>query len=126
ARSFESAISGRSMSRMWWRRSRRSSEASRPTVTRSTGARPWLPRGGRWRRLSPASSPELVPRVLVADPIAEAGINRLREHADVDVELRQSAAALVARIQDYDALIVRSETRVDGRVLQAGSRLQAL
>src|SRR5438477_485512 len=36
------------------------------------------------RRLSP------VPRVLVADPIAEAGIARLREHAEVDVQLKQS------------------------------------
>src|SRR5437870_12374642 len=111
---------------MWWPPSRHSNEVSRPTATRSPEAQPWPPRGGRWRRLSPASSPEPVPRVLVADPIAEAGINRLRAHADVDVELRQSAAALVARIQDYDALIVRSETRVDARVIEAGIRLKVL
>ena len=67
-----------------------------------------------------------MPRVLVADPIAEAGINRLREHADVDVELRQNPAALVARIPDYDALIVRSETRVDARVIKAGHRLKVI
>ena len=65
-------------------------------------------------------------RVLVADPIAEAGINRLREHAEVDVELKQSPAALVGRIADYDALIVRSETRVDARVIDAGSRLKVI
>jgi len=67
-----------------------------------------------------------VSRVLVADPIAEAGINRLREHAEVDVELKQSPAALVGRIADYDALIVRSETRVDARVIDAGSRLKVI
>jgi len=67
-----------------------------------------------------------VPRVLVADPIAEAGINRLREHADVDVELRQSPAALVERIEKYDALIVRSETRVDAKVIMAGTRLKVI
>lgn len=65
-------------------------------------------------------------RVLVADPIAEAGINRLRQHAEVDVELRQSSAALVARIPDYDALIVRSETRVDAGVIEAGRRLKVI
>jgi D-3-phosphoglycerate dehydrogenase len=67
-----------------------------------------------------------VPRVLVADPIAEAGISRLREHADVDVELKQSPSALLTRIPDYDALIVRSETRVDAKVIQAGSRLKVI
>jgi D-3-phosphoglycerate dehydrogenase len=67
-----------------------------------------------------------VPRVLVADPIAEAGISRLREHADVDVELKQSPSALLKRIPDYDALIVRSETRVDAKVIQAGSRLKVI
>ena len=65
-------------------------------------------------------------RVLVADPIAEAGLNRLREHADVDVELRHSPASLVARIADYDALIVRSETRVDAGVIEAGRRLKVI
>src|ERR1700674_1204285 len=72
------------------------------------------------RRLSP------VPRVLVADPIAEAGIARLREHAEVDVQLKQSPASLIARIPDYDALIVRSETRVDANVIQAGTRLKVI
>jgi len=67
-----------------------------------------------------------VPRVLVADPIAEAGLARLRNHAAVDVELKLSQAALVARIPDYDALIVRSETRVDTAVIQAGSRLKVI
>jgi D-3-phosphoglycerate dehydrogenase / 2-oxoglutarate reductase len=67
-----------------------------------------------------------VSRVLVADPIAEAGIDRLREHAEVDVELKQSPAALLARIPEYDALIVRSETRVDAPVIEAGRRLKVI
>ena len=67
-----------------------------------------------------------MPRVLVADPIAEAGIARLREHAEVDVQLKQSPASLIARIPDYDALIVRSETRVDANVIQAGTRLKVI
>ena len=67
-----------------------------------------------------------MPRVLVADPIAEAGIARLREHAEVDVQLKQSPAALAARIPEYDALIVRSETRVDANVIRAGTRLKVI
>ena len=64
--------------------------------------------------------------MLVADPIAEAGIDRLRAHAEVDVELKLSPASLIARIPDYDALIVRSETRVDARVIDAGRRLKVI
>ena len=67
-----------------------------------------------------------MPRVLVADPIADAGISRLREHAEVDIELKQSPSALMTRIPDYDALIVRSETRVDAKVIRAGNRLKVI
>ena len=67
-----------------------------------------------------------MPRVLVADPIAEAGMLRLREHAELDVRLKQSPAALLEAIADYDALIVRSETRVDERVIRAGRHLKVI
>jgi D-3-phosphoglycerate dehydrogenase len=67
-----------------------------------------------------------VPRVLVADPIAPAGIQRLEGHAQVDVRLKQSPLALVEAIPDYDALIVRSETRVDAKIIEAGARLKVI
>ena len=67
-----------------------------------------------------------MPRVLVADPIADAGIQRLREHAEVDVKLKQSPAALAEAIPDYDALIVRSETRVGEKVIAAGRHLKVI
>jgi D-3-phosphoglycerate dehydrogenase len=67
-----------------------------------------------------------VSRVLVADPIAEAGINRLRQHAEVDVHLKQSQSELIGRIGGYDALIVRSETRVGPEVVEAGTRLRVI
>src|SRR5437879_4613365 len=65
-------------------------------------------------------------RVLVADPIAEAGILRLRERAEVDVHLRQSPAQLRERIPEYEALVVRSETRVTAEVIEAGKRLRVI
>ena len=51
-------------------------------------------------------------RVLVADPIAQEGIDILRSVAEVDVRTGAAPEQLVAWIGDYDALVVRSETRV--------------
>ncbi len=65
-------------------------------------------------------------RVLVADPIAEAGISRLRKHAQVDVHLGQSPSELRQRIGEYDALVVRSETKVPAAVIEAGTRLKVI
>ena len=42
------------------------------------------------------------------------------------MRLKQSPAALVDAIADYDALIVRSETRVDERVIRAGQHLKVI
>ena len=67
-----------------------------------------------------------MPRVLIADPIAPAGVERLRPHADVDVKVKQSPAALAETIADYEALIVRSETRVDRSIVEAGKRLKVI
>jgi D-3-phosphoglycerate dehydrogenase / 2-oxoglutarate reductase len=66
------------------------------------------------------------PRILVSDPLAEDGLARLREHADVEVRTKLPEADLVAAIGDFDALIVRSETRVTAPVLQAASRLRVV
>ncbi len=67
-----------------------------------------------------------MPRVLVADPIAEEGISRLGEHAEVDVQLKLAPPVLRERILDYDALVVRSETRVSADIIEAGRRLRVI
>ncbi|MEP6755060.1 MAG: phosphoglycerate dehydrogenase [Chthonomonadales bacterium] len=67
-----------------------------------------------------------MPRILVSDPIAESGIERLRLAGDVDVKLGLSPAELVTVIGDYDALAVRSETKVTSDVLMAASRLRII
>ncbi len=66
------------------------------------------------------------PRILVADPLAEEGVRRLREHGQVDVRTGLSEEALAATIGEYDALIVRSGTRVTRRVLEAARRLKVI
>ena len=65
-------------------------------------------------------------KVLVADPVAEEGIEALRAHADVDVKTGMSRDELIAVIGDYDALVVRSETKVTAEVIAAGKRLQII
>ena len=65
-------------------------------------------------------------RVLVSDPVAEQGVAILRESASVDVKTGQAPEALIAAIGDYDALVVRSETKVTAEVIAAGRRLQVI
>lgn len=66
------------------------------------------------------------PRVLVAERIAESGIERLRAVADVDVAIGLDRGELLARLPEYDALVVRSATRVDAEALAAGTRLRVV
>ncbi|MCW5883196.1 MAG: phosphoglycerate dehydrogenase, partial [Anaerolineae bacterium] len=65
-------------------------------------------------------------RVLVADSIDAEGVALLREHADVDVRLKLSEAELIVLIPGYDALVVRSETQVTARVIEAAERLRVV
>ncbi|GAC1338130.1 MAG: phosphoglycerate dehydrogenase [Candidatus Dormibacteria bacterium] len=66
------------------------------------------------------------PRILVADQIAADGVERLRGAGQVDVITGQSAAELVARIGDYEALVVRSETKVTAEVFAAATKLRVV
>ncbi|HHV78706.1 MAG TPA: phosphoglycerate dehydrogenase [Firmicutes bacterium] len=65
-------------------------------------------------------------RILVADPISEQGIERLRQSAQVDVATKLKESELVEKIRSYDALIVRSETKVTQKVLEAGRSLKVV
>jgi D-3-phosphoglycerate dehydrogenase / 2-oxoglutarate reductase len=67
-----------------------------------------------------------LPRILVADALTEAGIERLRRAGDVTVATGLSEAELIARIPEFDALVVRSETKVTAGVLGAGLRLRVV
>ncbi|GAC1330626.1 MAG: phosphoglycerate dehydrogenase [Candidatus Dormibacteria bacterium] len=65
-------------------------------------------------------------RVLVADPIADDGVADLRQHFDVDVITGQGPEELLARIGDYDALVVRSETKVKAEHIAAAKRMKII
>jgi D-3-phosphoglycerate dehydrogenase / 2-oxoglutarate reductase len=65
-------------------------------------------------------------RILVAEPIAPEGIALLRAHHEVDERPGLTAAELCASLADYDALVVRSQVKVDAGVIAAGTRLQVI
>ncbi|MCB2222666.1 MAG: phosphoglycerate dehydrogenase [Actinobacteria bacterium] len=65
-------------------------------------------------------------RIVVAETIAEAGIEVLRAHAEVDLAIGVSRGELLERLAGADALVVRSATRVDAEVFAAAPRLKAV
>jgi D-3-phosphoglycerate dehydrogenase len=62
-------------------------------------------------------------RILVAEPLAREGIDLLRAHHEVDERIGLSREELRAILPDYDALVVRSQVKVDAELVAAGSRL---
>ncbi|MBC7970527.1 MAG: phosphoglycerate dehydrogenase [Verrucomicrobia bacterium] len=67
-----------------------------------------------------------MPKVLVSDPIDQVGIDILSQVAQVDVKTDLSPDDLIKIIPDYDALMIRSGTRVTQAVIAAGNRLQII
>jgi D-3-phosphoglycerate dehydrogenase len=65
-------------------------------------------------------------RVLVTEPLSEAGLTRLRGHVEVDVRADMSRAELERVVADYDALVVRSATRVDAGVIERAEKLKVI
>ncbi len=65
--------------------------------------------------------------VLISDPLAEAGLNLLREAGlYVDVRTGLTPDELIAIIPDYDALIIRSGTKVTAEVIRAAANLKVI
>ncbi len=67
-------------------------------------------------------------KILVADPIHEDGRKLLAQNPNfrVDVATGLDEAGLIARIPDYDALIVRSKSQVTRAVITAGALLKVV
>ena len=65
-------------------------------------------------------------KVLVADPIADEGIDILRSYAQVDIKLGLKSEEIISTIGDYEALVVRSQTQVSAKVIEAGEKLQVI
>lgn len=67
-------------------------------------------------------------RVLVSDPISEKGVELLNAHPDItaDFKVGLSPEELLSIIGEYDALIVRSQTKVTPEIFAAATKLKAV
>jgi D-3-phosphoglycerate dehydrogenase len=63
------------------------------------------------------------PRVLVREPIADAGLELLRERFDVDVDANGDLSATIGA---YDAIVIRSATKLTADVLERAERLKVI
>src|SRR5258708_1831387 len=68
------------------------------------------------------------PKVLVADPIAQRGIDELASGGLLEVTVRTGLTPdeLLGFIGDFEALVVRSETKVTAKVVEAGVKLKVI
>ncbi|CDN15173.1 D-3-phosphoglycerate dehydrogenase [Richelia intracellularis] len=65
-------------------------------------------------------------KVLVSDPINQTGIDILSQVATVDVKTGLKPEELVQIIGEYDALMIRSGTRVTEEIIAAGTNLKII
>ena len=67
-----------------------------------------------------------MPKVLITDNIASEGIELLQKNVPTDIKRGLTPEELVDIIGDYDALVVRSETKVTSPVIKAGRNLKVV
>lgn len=67
-------------------------------------------------------------KILISDKLGQAGLDRLDEMEDIayDMITGLSKEELMAKLPEYDALIVRSDTRPDAEVIAAGTKLKVI
>jgi len=65
-------------------------------------------------------------KILVSDQIAAEGIHILQQNAEVDIQPGLLPEQLQSIISDYDALIVRSQTKVTANIIDAAYKLQVI
>ncbi|MFQ5532574.1 MAG: phosphoglycerate dehydrogenase, partial [Candidatus Methylomirabilales bacterium] len=67
-------------------------------------------------------------RVLVTDELSSRGLDVLRQHSGIHVDSRPqtSREELLQMIDQYDALIVRSATKVPAEVIRTGKQLKVI
>ncbi|MGL6134126.1 MAG: phosphoglycerate dehydrogenase [Prochlorococcaceae cyanobacterium] len=65
-------------------------------------------------------------KVLVSDPIDQAGIDILSQVATVDVRTGLSADELRSIVGDYEALMIRSGTTVTAEIIEAATKLRII
>ncbi len=67
-----------------------------------------------------------MPKVLVSDSIDQSGIDILSQVAQVDVKTGLPVEEMVKIIPEYDALMIRSGTKVTKDIIEAGTQLKII
>jgi len=65
-------------------------------------------------------------KILVTDSVASAGVEILRQYADVDIQPALTPEQLQSIVGRYEALIVRSQTKVTCNIIDAADNLQVI
>lgn len=66
-------------------------------------------------------------KVLVSDPISEIGVNKLKEAGfEVDVKVKKTEEEICEFIGDYQAMIVRSQTKVTRNIIESAKKLKII
>lgn len=67
-------------------------------------------------------------KILISDKLADAGINFLNDQTDIQIHIETglNEDQLCAIIGDYDALLIRSDTQVTPKVLEAAKKLKVV
>ncbi len=63
-------------------------------------------------------------KVIISEKMDDCGIELLKKHFDVDVAIGISREDLLAKIHEYDALIVRSVTDVNAELMDKATKLK--
>ncbi len=74
----------------------------------------------------PAKQDSRRPRVLICDTIHPDGVSLLHEYCDVDEKTGLTPDQLLGIIADYEAIIVRSATKVTAEVIKNGLNLRVI
>lgn len=65
-------------------------------------------------------------KIIITERIAQAGIDRLKGNAEVDIRLGINRDELLKIIKDYDGIVVRSATKVDAELFKAAEKLKVV
>ena len=67
-------------------------------------------------------------KVVISDPLSEEGIQPLREAENIEIDIATDCdeTQLIERLQDADALLVRSQTQVTRELIDKAPQLKVI
>ncbi len=65
-------------------------------------------------------------KVLVAEKLAETGVDALREHFDVELGHEWDRETLESRIGEFHGLVIRSASQVDAPLIERADNLRVI